>query len=79
VLSEAAEDAGARRLTRRIVVFRRSGAGWRRSDEVHVQHLHDPEELVAVVAAAGFDVERRGRWGEAGLRPYAYAVAARRR
>jgi hypothetical protein len=79
VLSEAAEDAGARRLTRRIVVFRRSGAGWRRSDEVHVQHLHAAQELVAVVAAAGFDVERVGGWGEAGLRPYAYAVAARRR
>src|SRR5215218_4560159 len=79
VLSEAVEDAGARRLTRRIVVFRRAGEGWRRSDEVHVQHLHEPEELIAAVRAAGFEAALLPGWGAAALRPGAYAIAARRR
>jgi SAM-dependent methyltransferase len=79
VLSEATEDAGARLLTRRIVVFRRDGAAWRRNDEVHVQHLHDPDALLAAVRAAGFDAQRLDSWGAAALRPGAYAVAARRR
>jgi hypothetical protein len=79
VLSEATEDAGARLLTRRIVVFRRDGRAWRRSDEVHTQHLHDPGEMLAAVRAAGFEAERLGGWGAASLRRGAYAVAARRR
>jgi SAM-dependent methyltransferase len=79
VLSEATEDPGARLLTRRIVVFRRVGAQWRRSDEVHTQHLHDPGAVLAAVRTAGFDSERLGGWDAATSRPGAYAVAARRR
>jgi SAM-dependent methyltransferase len=79
VLSEAVEDAAARELTRRIVVFRRAGDAWRRSDEVHTQHLHAPDEVLAAVRAAGFEAERLEGWGAAVLRPGAYAVAARRR
>jgi hypothetical protein len=73
------EDAAARRLTRRIVVFRRTGDRWRRSDEVHVQHLHEPEELAATVRAEGFEAELLPGWGAAAPRPGAYALAARRR
>jgi SAM-dependent methyltransferase len=79
VLSEAVEDAAARRLTRRILGFRCAGGAWRRTDEVHVQHLYDRDELLATVRAAGFDAETLPGWGAAHLRPGAYAVAARRR
>ncbi|HEX2105468.1 MAG TPA: methyltransferase domain-containing protein [Solirubrobacteraceae bacterium] len=79
VLSEATEDPAARLLARRIVVFRRDGAAWRRSDELHTQHLREPDELLAAVRAAGFDVERLDGWGAAALGPGGYAVAARRR
>jgi hypothetical protein len=79
VLSEACEDAGARMLTRRIVVFRRAGTGWRRSDEVHIQHLHDADEVLATARAAGFEAERLPGWGTAAPGPGGYAVGARRR
>lgn len=79
VMSEATEDTAARRLTRRIVSFRRAGETWRRSDEVHVQHLFSPGVLVPAVRAAGFDAELLPCWGAARLRPGAHAVAARRR
>ena len=79
VLAEATEDAAARRLTRRILGFRRAGETWRRSDELHVQHLYDRTELLAAVHGAGFDAEPLGGWGAAALRDGAFAIAARRR
>lgn len=60
---EAWEDAEARTLTRRITVFAQAGRGWRRSDEEHVVCLHDPEDVLADLAAAGFDARRLRGYG----------------
>ena len=35
-------------------LFRSAGRLWRRSQEEHVEYLHEPEELCAVLAEAGF-------------------------
>ena len=60
---EASEDAAARRLTRRITTFRArcadgGGVTWARSDEVHELVLYDPDDVVAMLTAAGFDDAR---------------------
>lgn len=55
---EAEEVAESPVLRRRITVFRRSGAGWRRTDEEHVLHLHEPADVADALGAAGFAVTR---------------------
>jgi SAM-dependent methyltransferase len=76
---EAFEDRVARRLTRRITLFRRDEEGaWRRSDEVHTLHLHDPDELTAALVRAGFEAQVLGGWGRMRLGRGHIAVHARR-
>jgi SAM-dependent methyltransferase len=79
VCAEVTADATARRLTRRIVVFRRTGGGaWERSDEVHEQRLYDPGEVLDDLRAAGFAaVEALPAWGALTLRPGQTAFVAR--
>ena len=52
---EAREDDAARRLERRITVFRRAGATYERSDERHELWLSPRDEVLADLAAAGFE------------------------
>ena len=54
-------------LTRRILTFRRSGELWRRSEETHLQHLYDAEEVLATVRAAGLEAELRPSYGPTAL------------
>jgi SAM-dependent methyltransferase len=52
---EAAEEADAPVLHRRITVFRQAaGDGWRRSDELHTLRLYPRGEVLDELAAAGF-------------------------
>jgi SAM-dependent methyltransferase len=44
----------ARRMTRRIVTFRKLGAAWRRAEEVHELVLHDPDDVLRVLRRSGF-------------------------
>lgn len=62
---EAAEDAEAGTLTRRITTFTRAGRAWRRSDEQHVLRLYDPDEVLADLGAAGFEARRLRGYGSA--------------
>ena len=57
ICGEASEQAGERVLTRRLVVFRRAGERWRRSDELHTLHLYEREEILGELDAAGFDAQ----------------------
>lgn len=51
-------------LTRAITAFSRVPDGsYRRSDERHVLRLYEPEVIAELVAAAGFEVERRDAYG----------------
>jgi SAM-dependent methyltransferase len=62
VLAENREDGDL--LTRSITSFRRRGAGYRRSEEVHRQRLHRPAEILALLRATGFRARTRRRYGE---------------
>jgi len=73
---EVQEDREARTLTRRISLVRDG----RRSEEVHMLRLYDPDDLVAWLDVAGFDVERGDGYGADGPRlPGVHAYVARRR
>jgi len=63
VLIEADEDAPARRLSRSITTFRRTGESWRRGHETHVLRLHPRRELEARLRAAGFRVRPIAAYG----------------
>jgi SAM-dependent methyltransferase len=44
------------KLTRRIVSFRKAGAHYRRTDEVHYQSIHRAVEIARLLRASGFHV-----------------------
>lgn len=67
VCVEAAADDPAGLLTRRIVTFRRSQDGWRRSDERHRLRLYDPEWVRSELIAAGFDPRTAQGYGSTPL------------
>ena len=62
VLAENEEEGDL--LTRSITCFRRRGAGYRRSEEVHRQRLYLPAEILALLRATGFRARTRRRYGE---------------
>lgn len=64
VLVTAEERPAERLLERRIAIFRREGALWRRSDEIHRLRLLEPTEALAHLAAAGFEAVRLDGYGD---------------
>jgi SAM-dependent methyltransferase len=67
-----------RALTREIVTFRRTGAIWRRTNEVHRLRLFTREEVARALLAAGFSVGVRSGWGRTPLGDRRAAFVARR-
>jgi SAM-dependent methyltransferase len=57
VLAEASVEAASGMLVRRITSFRRTGALYRRDDEVHRLSLIDPAATLALLRAVGFEAE----------------------
>lgn len=78
VLSEREEDAGRGTMERRIVSFRKEGAYYRRTDEVHRVRLYDPAELAAQLERAGFQVRTMRAYGDLPLEEGHTAFAARK-
>jgi SAM-dependent methyltransferase len=76
VLVENHEESGL--LTRHITSFRERGAGYRRSEEVHRQRLHQPGEILALLRAAGFRARTRRRYGEVSPGPGRHVYVARK-
>ena len=72
---EAWEEPAERLLYRRLEIFRDTPRGWRRTHELHTLRLYTREEVLADLAAAGFDArllrgygsEYRFRRGHAGF------------
>lgn len=80
VLAEAIEDPKRARLVRDITIFRRRGATWRRTHEVHHVRVPSREEITSALGAAGFDrVRASRRYGGFALMPHRLAFVARRR
>jgi hypothetical protein len=78
ILLETTEHPRRRELTRRITTFRRTGRGWRRGRETHVQRLHPPPEVAERLRQLGFRVRlRRGYTGER-FAPAHYVVVVRK-
>jgi len=63
VLVEKSEDGKRRLLTRRIVTYRRVGARYRRSGEVHRLKLHPRDEVAEALRQAGFAVRVMRAYG----------------
>jgi SAM-dependent methyltransferase len=79
VLADTREDRSRSRLRRTITTFRRVGAHWRRTDEVHRVRVPSREEIVAALRSAGFASVRAGRrYGRHALAPHRLAFVARR-
>jgi SAM-dependent methyltransferase len=66
ILFETREDRAARRLTRTIETFRRSGGGdaYRRAREVHHVQLFEERAIASALRAAGFSVEVARAYGD---------------
>jgi SAM-dependent methyltransferase len=61
VLSES--TIRGRLLTRRIVWFRKIGAGYRRGEEIHRLRLYSEEEVLRALRAAGFAAKATSAFG----------------
>ena len=64
VWMRATESADHRSMQRRIVLFRREGTRYRRSDETHQLHLYDTAEVTAALQAVGFEVSLIDGYGD---------------
>jgi hypothetical protein len=51
-------------LTRTLTSFRKRGAAYRRTEEVHRLRLFEPENILAELTAAGFVARRLRGFGE---------------
>lgn len=66
---EKVEDTAQRTLTRRIVLFRRVGTRYRRSEEVHRLRLFPPGFIVRELRLAGFQVQLLRSYAETRFLP----------
>ncbi len=76
VLVEKAEDSKKHRLTRHIIIFRKIGSVWRRSEETHCIHLYQPAELATELRQAGFQVKIIRSYGEMKFRKALFGIIA---
>jgi len=78
LLLEKSEDAAHRTLTRRIVIFRKLGGRYRRSEEIHRLNLYPPSVIAAELRTAGFRVQMRRGFGRSQLGAGLAAFVARK-
>jgi SAM-dependent methyltransferase len=78
VLVEKHEDSKRSLLTRRIIAFRKSGNGYRRTEEVHHQRLYRPSEISRELRRAGFRVRTLRGYGDYILPPRHRVFVARK-
>jgi SAM-dependent methyltransferase len=67
----ATEDAAARRLDREISIFTELDGRWDRTDEHHVLHLYEPDEVAAILSDVGFAVDVEDGYRTPGAHPAA--------
>ena len=79
VLVEAREDRESLVLTRHITTFRRSGALYRRGEELHRQRLYRPLEVLGLLRAGGFRARSLRGYGPARFAAGHRVFVARRR
>jgi SAM-dependent methyltransferase len=77
-LVDLRHDVARRRLTRRIVSFRKVGDSYRRHEETHTQQLYPGSSVAAMLRDVGFRVRRERRYGDYRLAPRVAAFVARK-
>ncbi len=75
---DVSENARRTELTRRIVVFRKAGDSWRRSEETHKLRLFRAPDLADRLREAGFRVRIVRGYGEFRFPPAYAAILARK-
>ena len=78
VLVSTTGDAARGKLERRITSFRKRGANYRRSEEVHRLNLYRAADLAADLAKLGFATDVLSAYGKFPLLPGCAAIAARK-
>lgn len=78
VLVHVIEDRSRHKLAREIATFRRVGARYRRSEEVHALKLYPRDRVAALLRRVGFIVRVQRGYGAAPLAPGHFVVLARR-
>ena len=79
VLVETSGDRRRAMLTRRIVSFRKVGARFRRSEEVHRLRLYEPARVLAALRRAGFEAQVLSGYGRYRLPKGLTVYCARKR
>lgn len=74
--TRASENADHTMLERRIVLFRRDGDHYRRSDEVHRLRLFDPDQIMRLLRTSGFEVATIDGYGDLLLPDGWFGIAA---
>jgi len=69
VLVHKEEDRSSRQLIRRIIIFRKVGETYRRSQEIHRIRLYHRSEMDQALRQAGFDVELLHGYGDMRFQP----------
>jgi len=77
ILLEVDENRARHTLTRRIVSYRQVRHLYRRSEEIHRLHLYSHDELLAGLAAAGFEAQVLSGYGKFQCQPAHTAFLAR--
>lgn len=77
VLYDVVEDGGF--IRREITTFRKTGEGYRRTDERHVQKVYRRDDIECALRAAGFSVRALRHYGDYPLAPRRLAFRARKR
>lgn len=78
ILSRTTGDASKQTLQREAIVFRKEGATYRRSVEVHNLRLFEPETIGKELSRCGFNVTLKDSFGDYPLPPgMAVAVAVK--
>lgn len=75
---ETPDDHGAAALERRMILFTRDGAIYRRSDEVHRLRLYRASAVTGLLEAAGFETTTLAAYGDMPLSSGWVAIAASR-
>jgi SAM-dependent methyltransferase len=78
VMADVTEQPARRRLVREITTFRRVGARYRRSHEMHVVRICSRAAIEQMLRQAGFSVRVLRRYGAARLAPRRLAFCARK-
>ncbi len=79
IVAEVREDPARKRLTRKILTFKKSGRNYKREDETHVQLILPADRVKKLTAVAGFETDILPGYGKFKLPPDRKVIIASKR